>query len=192
MTVEPLRHRFDHGRGAEHADLHRTDREIAAHRVDLRGDESRRHHFDRGDALRVLRGQRGDRGCAIDAERRERLEVRLDAAAAAGSGAGDAERDRDRHNPTRARRPRSTMARNLRPAAAGSGARASAAITAMPSAPAAITSAALVSSMPAMAAIGMAGARARIASTNVRNPAAPIGGSGLSFELVAYTPPRPT
>jgi len=36
-----------------------------------------------------------------------------------------------------------------------------------------------------VAAIGMAGARARITSTSVRNPSAPIGGSGLSFELVA-------
>jgi len=73
VTIEPLPHRLDHGRSAEHADLHRTDREIAANCVDLCRNELRRDHLDRGDALRVLRGQRRNRRCAVDAERRERL-----------------------------------------------------------------------------------------------------------------------
>jgi hypothetical protein len=43
------------------------------------------------DADRILRGDRGDRARAVDAERRERLEVRLDAGAAARVAAGDGE-----------------------------------------------------------------------------------------------------
>ena len=67
----------------QHADLDRVDVEIGEHRIDLRGDEIRRHVVNGGDALRVLRGQRGDHRGAIDAERAEGFEIGLDAGAAA-------------------------------------------------------------------------------------------------------------
>jgi hypothetical protein len=51
---------FDHRRLGEHADLHRIDVEIGKHRVHLRGNEIGRHIVDRGNARRVLGGERGD------------------------------------------------------------------------------------------------------------------------------------
>ena len=75
--------------------------EIAEHGVDLRGHERRRHRMNAADARRVLGGQGGDDGCAIDAERRKRLQVGLDAGAARRIGAGDGERDRHRHRSAR-------------------------------------------------------------------------------------------
>src|SRR5262249_52816211 len=78
----------------QHADLHRVDLQIGEHRVDLRGDERRWHIVNAGHAQRVLGGERGDHARAIDAERRESLEVSLDAGAAAGIGARDGDRDR--------------------------------------------------------------------------------------------------
>ena len=56
---------------------------VGEHRIDLRGNEIRRHIVDTEHALGVLRGQRGDDGGAIDAERRERFQIRRDAGAAA-------------------------------------------------------------------------------------------------------------
>ena len=47
---------------------------------------------DRGDADGVLRGDRGDRARAVHAERRERLQIGLDAGAAARVAAGDGQR----------------------------------------------------------------------------------------------------
>jgi len=47
-----------------------------------------------GDAARVLRGQGGDDGGAIDAERGKALEVGLDTGATGRIRAGDGERDR--------------------------------------------------------------------------------------------------
>ena len=49
------------------------------------------------DATCVLRGQSRDDGGAVDAERRERLQVGLDAGATRRIRAGDSERDRYRH-----------------------------------------------------------------------------------------------
>ena len=79
-----------------------------------------------------------------------------------------------------------------RAAAFGSAAMDKAEITATPSAPAAMVSAALLSSIPAMAPTGISGARLRIAAAIARKPSAPIGGSGLSFDMVSYTPPMQT
>ena len=93
-AVEPGCHRLDHRRLREHADLHRPHVEIGEHRIDLRRDEIRRHVVDAGDALGVLRGQRGDDAGAIDAERGEGLQVGLDAGAAAGIRAGNGDGDR--------------------------------------------------------------------------------------------------
>ena len=69
VTIETLGDRVDRRGIAEHADLHRSRLQIGKHRVDLRGDEVRRHVMDRGNAFGVLRRQRGNDGCAIDAER---------------------------------------------------------------------------------------------------------------------------
>ena len=87
------------GGARQHADLHRADIEIGEHRVDLRGDEIGRHVEDGGDFLGVLRGQRGDDGGAIDAERGEGLEIGLDAGAAARIRAGDGDGDRGHARP---------------------------------------------------------------------------------------------
>ena len=59
------------------------------HRLDLRDHQRRADGLPAADTERVLRGDRGDRAGAVDAERRERLEVRLDAGAAAGVAARD-------------------------------------------------------------------------------------------------------
>ena len=69
------------------------DLQVFGDRAHLRQHEFRRRHQHLGDALRVLRGERGDDARAIDSERREGLEVGLDAGAARGVGAGDGERD---------------------------------------------------------------------------------------------------
>ena len=93
--LQPCDDRVDRIDARDHADLHRLHVEVGEHRIDLRGDEIRRRVVDAGHALRVLRGQRGDDGGTVDAERGERLQVGLDAGAAAGIRAGDGERDRD-------------------------------------------------------------------------------------------------
>src|SRR5262249_58633668 len=70
--------------------------------VHWRGDELRRHVVDRAHALGVLRRERGDDRGAVDAERRERLEIGLDAGAAAGVRAGNGQSDR-RHTESHSR-----------------------------------------------------------------------------------------
>src|SRR5438034_370391 len=152
-ALEPGRDRFDDDALGDHPDLDRADIEIGKNRVHLRGDELRRHVVDRAHALGVLRRERGDDRGAVDAERRERLEISLDAGATARIRAGDGERDR-RHHRLRCASARSTTPRRSRAAARGSSLRASAEITATPSAPAAIASPALLASMPAMAQSG--------------------------------------
>ncbi len=62
----------------------------------------------------------------------------------------------------------------------------------MPSAPAAITLPALLSSMPAMAPTGICGARARTIAASFAKPSGRTGGSLLSFEEVWNTPPMQT
>ena len=120
VTFEPRRHRFDHRRLRQHADLDRADIEIGKHRIDLRGDEVRRHVVDRGDALGILRGQRRDHRGAIDAERGEGFQIGLDAGAAAGIRARDGDRDRRGHAAPRFSRAASTRLRNVSAAAFGS------------------------------------------------------------------------
>jgi heat shock protein HtpX len=105
MRRQPFGHRLDDGRVPQHPDLHRADGEVGEHRVDLRAYEGRRHLEDRAYALGVLRGERRDHRGAVDAERRERLQVGLDTGAATGVGPRNGERDgcrrgRRRHAPT--------------------------------------------------------------------------------------------
>jgi hypothetical protein len=78
-------------RVGEHADLHGIDADIVENGVELCRDERRIGRVDGRDAARVLRGECGDDARAVGAERRERLEVGLDARAAARIGAGDRE-----------------------------------------------------------------------------------------------------
>src|SRR5271170_8455082 len=78
----------------------------------------------------------------------------------------------------------STISRNVRAVAAGSGASVNAEMTATPSAPAAITAAALLASMPAIPAIGKFGARRRRVLAMRESPSVPIGGFFCSFESV--------
>jgi hypothetical protein len=94
LDGRPLRH---------HPDLDGIDVEIAEHRIDLRGHEFCRHVMDAGNTICVLRGQGRDRGGAIDAERRKRLQIGLDAGATRRIRAGDGERDRRRHHSARKR-----------------------------------------------------------------------------------------
>ncbi|SDI33769.1 hypothetical protein SAMN04488026_100242 [Aliiruegeria lutimaris] len=80
------RQRLRHGHGdlgiGNHADFDRVNVDIVEHQPDLLIDELSRHNVDAGDTLRVLRRQRGDCRHSIDAARRERLQIRLDARAA--------------------------------------------------------------------------------------------------------------
>ena len=78
---------------AQHPDLHRVDAEVLGDGPDLREDHVGRDRMDGGHADRVLRGDRGDRCRPVNAGRRERLEVGLDARAAAGVRPGDGEAD---------------------------------------------------------------------------------------------------
>src|SRR5262245_19514189 len=154
--------------------------------------------MDAGHALGVLGGQRGEHGRAVDAERRERLEVGLDAGAAArirtGNGDGDGGLGGLPHCAHVPRLPMalSTMPRSSRAAACGSPLSESAEMTATPSAPAAMTSAALVASMPAMPHSGNSGSRRRKMPAICPKPAGPIGGLVLFLDEVANTPPTPT
>ena len=91
MRRETVRDHFDRGRVGEHAGLESADRIDAEHRVELRGDEVRRHRMDRRDGRRVLRGERGEDGAAVEAVAVERAEVGLHARIAARVGAGDGE-----------------------------------------------------------------------------------------------------
>ena len=73
--------------------------------LDLGGDELGRHHVNAGHAQRVLRRQRGDRGGAVDPERREGLEVGLDTGPSPGIGPGNCQGPRPasriaRHEPS--------------------------------------------------------------------------------------------
>ena len=81
QRVKPCGDGVDGRKLRHHADLDGADGKIAENRIDLRGDEIGRHRMDAGDAARVLRGQRGDHGGAIDAERGKALQVGLDAGA---------------------------------------------------------------------------------------------------------------
>ena len=81
--------RLDDGRRGEHAGLERADRVGGQDRVELRDDEGRGRHFDGVDAGGILRGERGDRGAGVEAERVEGADVGLQTGVAAAVAAGD-------------------------------------------------------------------------------------------------------
>jgi hypothetical protein len=85
-------HRLDDGGRRQHPDLDRVGADIRQHGIDLSRHELGRDVEHAVNAQGVLGGQRGDHRGAEDPERRERLEVCLDAGAATGIGAGDGQR----------------------------------------------------------------------------------------------------
>ncbi len=82
------------GGGGQHAGLDRGDREVVEDRLDLQTQERRVGRDDPSYLDGVLGGERGDRRAAVDAERRERPQVGLDAGAAPRVGSRDREGDR--------------------------------------------------------------------------------------------------
>ncbi len=113
QRARPADNGIDHGNVCDHADLDRFDIEIGEHRIDLRSHEIRRHRMDTCNAERVLRRQRRNDRSAVDAKRRERLEISLDSRAAAGVGAGDGQCNGDRHPSSRAKARRPSDQANI-------------------------------------------------------------------------------
>ena len=113
--------------------------------------------------------KRGNDGSAVDAERRERLQIGLHTGPAARIRAGDGDGDRHAHHAPRLRQGLHRRCRvAARAAAAGSGASDSAPMTATPSAPASITAAALPASIPAMPQTGSSLLRSRRSTVDDR------------------------
>src|SRR5262249_394915 len=192
MTLQPGGNRSDRGRASQQADLDRRNVKVGKHRIHLRSNKLRRHLMNAEDFNGVLRRERRHHTSAIDAERGEGLQICLDAGAAAGVRTGNGQRDRNTHHVSRFARTVSTIPLKLFAAAVGSGDRDSAEMTATPSAPAAITSPALPTWMPAMPQTGRSGARRRSTAMIRASPAGPIGAFFCCLEEVTYTPPLPT
>ena len=89
MPAQRVGHGANDAGIGEHADLHGVDADVVEDGVELRRDEFGVGRMDRAHAMRVLRGQRRDDARAVDAKRRKRLQIGLDAGSAAGVGAGD-------------------------------------------------------------------------------------------------------
>ena len=84
--------RFDNRRRRQHAGLRGMELDIAGNGLDLCRHEICHQRFDRDDAERVLRRDRRDRARSVHAERRECLQVRLNARTTARITAGDGQR----------------------------------------------------------------------------------------------------
>ena len=86
MSWRPSRQPCDDGINSRklchHPDFNGLHVEIAENRVNLRGHEIGGRQMNTGHAARVLRGEGRNDGGAVDTERSERLQVRLDAGAA--------------------------------------------------------------------------------------------------------------
>ena len=61
MLLEKVRDRHDQRPREEHSGLHCVDADVVEDGLELRGDELRWQLLNRGDAGRVLRGQRDER-----------------------------------------------------------------------------------------------------------------------------------
>jgi len=105
VSLDLIRDRLDDLGAGEHPSLGRLDAEVLHDGVDLGPDHRHRELQDVGDRQRVLGGDGGDRGGAVDSEGREGLEVRLDARATARVRAGDGEGDGQLHAGWRRRAP---------------------------------------------------------------------------------------
>ena len=90
------RHLDDQGLGREHARLDGGGSQIVDDREDLSTDLIRRQRMDRSNPDGVLGRDCGDRARAVDPERVEGLQVRLDAGSTSGVTARDRQRDRNR------------------------------------------------------------------------------------------------
>ena len=153
IAIECCRDRLDRRRHSQHADLHRSDIKIGKHRVDLRRDEIGGHLVNAENASGVLRRQRRDRRSRHRPRARRKFsDPPARRAPPPESEPAIVERDRHAIILPRFASVASTMPRNARAAAAGSGVSDIAEITATPSAPAPMTAAALIASMPAMPA----------------------------------------
>ncbi len=141
---EPRGHdRDDLGR-PEHPDLDRVDLDVVAHRTQLRRQELRRRYVHPADAEGVLRDERGHGRHAVPAERRDALQIRLDAGTTGRVGPGDAQHAGDHAH----------ASRNARVAADGSSAPLTAETTATPAAPARRRGATSPTSIPPIATQG--------------------------------------
>src|SRR5665811_270387 len=133
-----------------HADLDGVEADVSDQGLELLGDEIRWYHIHSGDAQGALCGEGGDHGGAVDAQRRERLEVGLDAGTAGRVAAGDGQCDGRAAHPDVP----SQAARSARVAAATSGWPQMALTTAAPAAPALRTWGRRCRLMPPMATHG--------------------------------------
>jgi hypothetical protein len=87
--LERIGDRIDHLLVGEHAQLDRADAKIIEAGIDLRAQESDGRHVHCRHAARVLGGECGNRGKAVQPMRSEGLEIGLNAGAAGGIGSGD-------------------------------------------------------------------------------------------------------
>ena len=89
MTLERIGDRIDHSLVGEHAQLDRADAKIIEAGIDLRAQESHGRHVHCRHAARVLGGECGNRGKAVQPMRSEGLEIGLNAGATARIGTGN-------------------------------------------------------------------------------------------------------
>ena len=89
-AAEERRDPADDCRRIQHAGLDGGGMKFRPNRFDLLTDDFWTAGLDGQHLLRILRGDARDRARAMNTQRRERLQVRLDAGAAAAVRAGDA------------------------------------------------------------------------------------------------------
>ncbi len=87
--------RGDDRSAVKHARLDRGGAQFGKHRFDLGAHQGGRGRLNRPNLARILGGQAGDGTGAMDPERSERLEVRLDPGAAARIGSGNGQCNRN-------------------------------------------------------------------------------------------------
>src|SRR5450759_51373 len=166
----------------EHADLDCVETDIGDQGLELLGDELRWYHVHSGHALGALCGEGRDHGRAVDAQRREGLEVGLDAGTAGGVADCDGQPDRWAAHldaPSQA-------ARSARVAAATSGWPQMALTTAAPAAPARRTRGRRCRLRPPMATHGQG-----LADVTWGSRARPPGAAASSLVAVPQTGPTP-
>ncbi len=94
FSAEKIGDDADIFRREQHSGFHRRGRQFFKHGFDLLPQHPGRNRLDAENAPGILGGEAGDGAGAVDAERSEGLQVRLDARAAAAVRAGDGERNR--------------------------------------------------------------------------------------------------
>ena len=162
---QPGTHRPGNLGAAQHADFHRIDNHVIAHRVQLFAKEPGRRGMHGADPVSVLRNKCRDHSHAVSAVGSDRLQIRLDPGPARGIRSGDAQDPRDIPDaqPSHAATSSSALRR-------GSAAVQIAETTAAPDAPAARRSRMSDSPIPPIATHGTGAADAKD-----RNPSTPSG-----------------